>query len=295
MEQRRGELLAHTSAPDFWDDPRRAGELLRLFQQVDRELQALDRLAQGCDSARRLVAEARGDGRLAAAARAVEHAAREVQLAEARVAAGGSTADEVILDLAAAHENDEHRSWLAELAAMYRGWAAHRGYETSALAEAAHPPRLMLHLAGPGALGFLAGEEGIHRRHLNGKRASVRVRLHPWPPTTPVDDALRAQGRSVKRRNGTHVEKVIGELRAFDDHTGREVELMGGVSLDELRSLAFLAVRPGPADVEARHYFFGRGARVEDPRTGTATPRLKDVLRGEIEPFIAGWLGRSGS
>lgn len=295
MEQRRGELLAHTSAPDFWDDPRRAGELLRLFQQVDRELQALDRLAQGCESARRLVAEARGDGRLAAAARAVEHVAREVQLAEARVAAGGSTADEVILDLVAALENDEHRAWLAELAAMYRGWAAHRGYEISALAEADHPPRLMLHLAGPGALGFLAGEVGVHRRHLNGRRVSVRVRVHAWPAPAGVDTGLRAQGRSVKRRTGIHVEKVTAELRAFDEETGREVALVGGVSLDELRSLASLVVRPGPAEVEARHYFFGRSARVEDPRTGTATPRLKDVLRGEIEPFIAGWLGRSAN
>ena len=295
LEQRRTELLALTQAPNFWDDPERAAQSLRSFQSVDRELQALDRMAQSCESARRLVGEAKGEGRLAAAARAVEHVAREIQLAEARVAAGGSTADEVILELAAAQENEEHRAWVAELAAMYQGWATHRGYEASALAEADHPPRLMLHLAGPGALGFLAGEEGIHRRHVNGRRMVVRVRLHPWPRSAGADGGLRAHGRSVRRRAGTHVERVTAEMRAFDEETGREVELVGGVSLDELRSLAFLVVRPGPADVEARHYFFGRGARVEDPRTGTSTPRLKDVLRGEIEPFIAGWLGRSGN
>ena len=89
------------------------------------------------------------------------------------------------------------------------------------------------------------------------------------------------------------MERVTAEVHAFDEETGHEVDLVGGVSLDELRALALLVVRPGPADVEARNYFFGRGARVEDPRTGTATPRLKDVLRGEIEPFIAGWLGRA--
>ena len=295
LEQRRTELLAHTQAPDFWDDPERAGQLLRSFQSLDRELLGLDRLAQSSESARRLVGEAKGEGRLAAAARAVEHVARDVQLAEARVAAGGSTADEVILELAAAQENDEHRAWVAELAAMYRGWATHRGYEASALAEASHPPRLILHVAGPGAPGFLAGEEGIHRRHLNGRRMVVRVRLHPWPRPAAADGSLRAQGRAVRRRAGTHVERVTAEMRAFDEETGREVALVGGVSLDELRALAFLVVRPGPTDVEARHYFFGRGARVEDPRTGTTTPRLKDVLRGEIEPFIAAWLSRSPS
>ena len=293
LEQRREELLTRTQSPDFWDDPLTAGESLRGFQRTDRELQALDRLAQSAESARRLVSEARGEGRLAAAARAVEHAAREVQLAEARVAAGGSTADEVMLDLAAAQENDEHRAWLAELATMYRGWAIHRGFEATAVAEADRPPRLLLHLAGPGAPGFLAGEEGIHRRHLNGRRTTVRVRIHDWPHSAGTQNALRTRGRPVKRRPGAHVERVTAELHAFDDETGREVNLVGGVSLDELRALASLVVRPGPGDIEARNYFFGRGARVEDPRTGTATPRLKDVLRGEIEPFIAGWLGRS--
>jgi len=295
MEQRRADLLTQTQAPDFWDDPPRAAELLRLFQTVDRELQTLDRLTQGCESARRLVAEARGEGRLAAAARAVEQAAREVQLAEARVAAGGSTGDEVVLDLSATHDDDEHRAWLAELAAMYRGWAAHRGYEVAALAESDRPPRVMLHLAGPGAPGFLAGEEGTHRRHVDRRRASARVRLHPWPSPPEVQGRLNVQVRSVKRRAGTHVPRVIAELRGFDEDSGREVQLAGGATADELRALALLVLRPAAADVEARHYFFGRGARVEDPRTGAATPRLKDVLRGEIEPFITGWLGRSVS
>ena len=49
-------------------------------------------------------------------------------------ASGGSTADEVVLDLSASQDNEEHRAWLAELVAMYRGWAAHRGYEATPLA-----------------------------------------------------------------------------------------------------------------------------------------------------------------
>ena len=295
MEQRRADLLLQTQAPDLWDDPSRAAELLRLFQAVERELQTLDRLTHGCESSRRLVAEARGEGRLAAAARAVEQAAREVQLAEARLAAGGRTADEVVLDLSVSQDNEEHRAWLAELVAMYRGWAAHRGYEATPLAESDRPPRVMLHLAGPGALGFLAGEEGTHRRHLNGRRTSARVRLHPWPSPQGIEPKLNVQVRSVRRRAGSHVERITGEIRGFDEDSGREVQLVGSGTPEELRTLALLVLRPAPAELEARHYFFGRGARVEDPRTGAATPRLKDVLRGEIEPFIAGWLGRSVS
>ncbi|HUM09581.1 MAG TPA: AAA family ATPase [Myxococcaceae bacterium] len=294
LEQRRADLLAQTQAPDLWDDPLRAAGLLRSFQALDREVQALDALLRGCESARRLVGEAKGEVRLAAAARAVERSAREVQLAEARVAAGGSGADELVLDLAAAQENDEHRQWLGELVAMYQGWASHRGYEATAMAESLRPPRVLLHLAGPGAPGFLAGEEGIHRRHQNGRRVVVRVRLLPWPNKEPMQGRLNARCRAVRRREGLHLERVTAELRGFDEGSGREVDLDGGVSLHELRALALLVLSKAPPDVEARHYFVGRAARVEDPRTGTATPRLKDVLRGEIEPFIAGWLGRAG-
>ena len=99
----------------------------------------------------------------------------------------------------------------------------------------------------------------------------------------------------MRRRAGSHVERITGEIRGFDEDSGREVQLVGSGTPEELRTLALLVLRAAPAELEARHYFFGRGARVEDPRTGAATPRLKDVLRGEIEPFIAGWLGRSVS
>ncbi len=43
---------------------------------------------------------------------------------------------------------------------------------------------------------------------------------------------------------------------------------------------------------EVRRYFVGRSPRVEDPRTGEGTPRVKDVLRGEIDVFIAAWMAR---
>src|SRR5262249_60777663 len=114
-----------------------------------------------------------------------------------RCAGGASAPEEVAVAPAAPQDNDEHRTWLGDLAAMYRGWAAHRGYEATPLVESDRPPRVMLLLAGPGALGFLAGEEGTHRRHVNGRRTSARVRLHPWPSPQGIELKLNVQVRSV--------------------------------------------------------------------------------------------------
>jgi hypothetical protein len=73
------------------------------------------------------------------------------------------------------------------------------------------------------------------------------------------------------------------------------VILLGAGNVAELRALAAALLEiPQPAG-EVRRYLPDRGARVEDPRTG-ATARIKDVLRGELEPFIAAWMdkGRAG-
>jgi ATP-dependent Clp protease ATP-binding subunit ClpC len=82
-----------------------------------------------------------------------------------------------------------------------------------------------------------------------------------------------------------------------DESTGRAVTLHGAGALPELRSVAaaLLSVAPAPAG-EVRRYFLGRAPHVEDPGTGASIPRIKDVLRGELEIFIAAWVGRnSGS
>ena len=61
---------------------------------------------------------------------------------------------------------------------------------------------------------------------------------------------------------------------------------------DLKRLLVALLEGQGDSSSEVRRYFMGRGARVEDPRTGEGTPRVKDVMRGEIDLFIAAWIAR---
>lgn len=292
LEKRRAQLLAESQAPDFWDDPERAAVKLRDFRALEAQLGDLDRLVQSANFARRLVREAKNEQQLAGAARAVEEVGREVQLAEARTRGGGGRdIDEALLELQAVGEGAAAKGWVRELGYMYLGWAEKRGYEALAVAEGSDPARVLLRIAGPGALGFLAGESGLHRRVDEQSRVGAYVRSRPWPrePAPSVD----VTAREIRRHAGFFVERVGAEARAKEDATGRQVVLQGIGDVNELKPLAAALLDGPPKATEVRRYFVGRAARVEDPRTGTVTPRIKDVMRGELELFIAAWLSRA--
>jgi len=298
LETKRRELLAISQAPGFWDDGERAAAVLRTYRAIDAQLAELDRLREQCQVARRRARDAKGEMQLAAAVRAVEEVGREVQLAEARVASGSAgNVDDAWLELAAAVEGEAGEGWVRELMTMYVGWAQRRSYEVKVLAEGDEPRRAVLQIHGPGVFGFLSGEKGLHRRIDDDSRVAAYLRLYT-PSQAPVEvaESMTLSAREVKRRAGRFVEKVATESSVRDERTGREVSLSGSGNVEELKALT-LAVLDGQAEggSEVRRYFVGRGARVEDPRTGEATPRMKDVLRGEIDLFIAAWLTRPPS
>lgn len=295
LESRRRELLAQSQAPGFWENGEQAAATLRAFRAVEAKLQELERLRDLCMTARRRAREAKGDVQLSTAARAVEEAAREVQLAEARLAAGvAGDADEAWVDICASSDAEAAASWVRELSFLYQSWGERRRYEVKALAEGAEPHRVVLQVTGPGVYGFLAGERGVHRRVEDQSRVSATVRLlRPSHAPLSVPGSFALEGREVKRRPGVLLERVASEAAATDEATGRALSLSGAGEVSELkRLLVALLEAPNEPSVEVRRYFMGRGARVEDPRTGEGTPRVKDVMRGEIDLFIAAWLAR---
>jgi hypothetical protein len=97
----------------------------------------------------------------------------------------------------------------------------------------------------------------------------------------------------VKSHEGAYLQRVRTEVTVKDESTGRVLTLTGASELDELKDIAARVVfGQGGSTDEARRYYVGRGARVEDPRTGAGSPRVKDVMRGELDVFIAAWISR---
>ncbi len=295
LERRRAELLSKSQAPDFWDNAEAAAATLRDFREIESRLLDLDRVAKSAVFAGRRAREARSEPQLAAAAKAVADAAREVQLAEARLAAGPEgEVDEALLEICAPAEGAGVDAWIGELVHMYRSWAQKRGYEVRVVAESSEPCRAVLKISGPGVVGFLAGERGLHRRIDDASKASAVVRVHARGSGSAERFVLDA--RDVRRHAGSFVTRVGAEVNARDDETGRTLHVLGEEPQGELLKIATtLLSGQGGGSTEARRYFVGRGARVEDARTGAATPRVKDVLRGELDQFIAAWLEQGAS
>jgi ATP-dependent Clp protease ATP-binding subunit ClpC len=293
LEEKRNQLLAETQAPNLWDDPERAALTLRAFRTVEAQINELERLEQAVTFARRLVREAKNEIQLASAAKQVEDVAREVQMAEALHASGASANDnEALVDICASESMEAQDAWVQELATMYLGWAEKRGYEAMLVAEAEDPARVVVRIAGPGAYSFLAGEAGMHRRIEDEKRQRAYVRIHRGG-SPEILKSLEVEGRPVKKHEGSFLERVRTEVTVKDASTGRVLTLTGSGELDEMKDIATRVVSGlGSSTDEARRYFTGRGARVEDPRTGAGTPRVKDVLRGDLDLFIAAWISR---
>ncbi|MBX7100058.1 MAG: AAA family ATPase [Myxococcaceae bacterium] len=289
LETRKRELLAASQSPGFWDDGEKAARDLREFRQVESHLAELERLREVCGVAKRRAREARSELQLGHAVRALEEAAREVHLAEARLlASAGGNADEAWLDVSAQGAGAE--SWVRELVGLYLGWAERRGFEARVEAEGDEPCRAVLRLSGPGVQGFLSAERGAHRRIDDDARAVAYVR--PLVPSASAE-APALTRREVKRRAGRFVERVGQELTAVSEGSGRAVSLALHPDAKNGAALAaMLLSSEGDSLDEARRYFVGRSARVEDPRTGEGTPRVKEVLRGEIDGFIAAWMAR---
>lgn len=295
LEERRNTLLTETQAPNLWDDPERAAETLRAFRAVEAQLNELERLEDVVQFARRLVREAKNEVQLASAAKEVENVARQVQMAEALNASGATEKDtEALVDICASESVEPQDAWVQELATMYMGWAERRGYDAVAIAEAEEPTRVVVRIAGPGAFGYLAGEAGMHRRIDDDKRQRAYVRVHRGGK---LDDDLleylKLEGREVRRHEGFYLARVGTEVTVKDETTGRVLTLTGVGHVEELKDTAARVVsgQGGTMD-ECRRYYMGRGSRVEDPRTGAGTPRVKDVLRGDLDMFIAAWISR---
>jgi hypothetical protein len=167
-----------------------------------------------------------------------------------------------------------------ELATTYLGWAEKRGYEAMLVAEAEDPIRVVVRIAGPGAYGFLAGEAGMHRRIEDEKRQRAYVRVHRGGAPEELED-LEVEGRPVKKHEGSFLERVRTEVTVKDSSTGRVLTLTGSGEMEEMKDIATRVVSgQGASTDEARRYYVARGARV------------KDVLRGDLDLFIAAWISR---
>ncbi|MEW6366456.1 MAG: AAA family ATPase [Acidobacteriota bacterium] len=285
----RSRLLAHINQAGFWDNARESKSVVDRYREVDLEIQAEQRLA---DPVQRLVElrsiDADRQEDLRSLARAWEVAARAVGEWESR-AVEQESASAIWLLVSNADPLRVAGKWVRDVAQMELHWCARLelaaavvGYE--ATADECH--RVAIEIEGPGAEGYLTMEEGIHRLRCQGDHdARARVEIVTRSQTPPDGQSSFI---SVARRTGLFGIEITCRGRLVLPERGLSAEFLAGnpATLNHLLCDLDRAWRNAKAESSqvARVYAEAGGAR--DHRTGAFVPRLKDVLRGNLDRFL---------
>jgi peptide chain release factor 2 len=170
-EKRLAAIDAEMGAPAFWDDNRRAQELIRERTDLARTATRVKELATRAEELPvmlELAAEA-GDGSLdAEIADGIERLRRDLDEFELKVMLSGShDAKAAILSIHPGAGGTESQDWAQMLMRMYLRWCEREGFKAEVVdllpGEEAGIKSATIEVTGEYAYGYLRGETGVHR------------------------------------------------------------------------------------------------------------------------------------
>ena len=173
-ERELARLRERSAAPDLWDDPEGAQDLMRRASRLERQVEAWRSLERGAGDLGELAALADATGGEERAALAAD-IARDLEALEARfgelevaLILGGPYDDHgALLAIHAGAGGTEAQDWAEMLLRMYLRWGERRGYDAHVVSispgEEAGVKSVALRLGGEDAYGLLRSERGVHR------------------------------------------------------------------------------------------------------------------------------------
>lgn len=159
------------AAPNFWEDSRRAQELLRERAELSRSVGRLKELATQAEELQVLVelADEAGDGTLdAEIGERVARLTKALDELELKVTLSGPhDAKAAILSIHPGTGGTESQDWAQMLMRMYLRWCERSGFTAEVVdllpGEEAGVKSVTIEVTGEYAYGFLRGETGVHR------------------------------------------------------------------------------------------------------------------------------------
>jgi len=224
------------------------------------------------------------------------------------------------------------QDWAEMLLRMYLRWLENRYYRAQLVevgpGEVAGIKSATLEIKGPYAYGYLRGEQGVHRLvrispfDANHRRHTsfAAVTVIPQVEEANVeirDEELKIDTYRASGAGGQHVNKTDSAVRITHLPTGIVVASQQERSQHQNKEIALrllkarLHVLQQQAQQEElsqvrgelkriewgsqiRSYVFQPYQLVKDHRTGVEVGNIEGVLAGNLDPFIEGYLRRSG-
>jgi peptide chain release factor 2 len=170
-EKRVDVIDAEMGAPTFWEDNRRAQEMIRERSELARTVTRINDLARQAADLQALLelAEESGDGSLdAELADGVVRLNRELEEFELKtMLSGPQDAKPAIVSIHPGSGGTESQDWAQMLMRMYLRWCERSGFKAEVVdllpGEEAGIKSATVEVTGEHAYGYLRGETGVHR------------------------------------------------------------------------------------------------------------------------------------
>jgi peptide chain release factor 2 len=331
LSERTRALEEEMGASGFWDDQERAAQItaqharaarkLRTFEELQRDVEDLEPLAELAEEDPEIAAE------LEDQVRAVQ--ARLEELEEQRLFAGRYDAGDALVTVNAGAGGTDAQDWAEMVLRMEMRWAEKRGFEVELLeaspGEEAGIKSATFIVRGENAYGLYGSEKGVHRLvRLSPFDAAHRrqtsfagVEVSPVVADTAEvaidEDDLQIDTYRASGAGGQHVNKTDSAVRITHRPTGIVVQCQNERSqssnkaeamtmlrsklleLEERKRREELAREKGEAqDVnfgsQIRSYVLHPYTMVKDHRTDVEVGDTGRVLDGDLDGFVRAYL-----
>jgi peptide chain release factor 2 len=171
LAERLAALDREMAAPAFWDDNRRAQELIRERSDLQRLVTRMGELGRQAEDLTVMLelAQEAGDGSLdAEIEQGLTRLRKELEEFELKVMLSGShDAKTAVLSIHPGAGGTESQDWAQMLMRMYLRWCERNGFKAEVVdllpGEEAGIKSATIEVSGEYAYGFLKGEAGVHR------------------------------------------------------------------------------------------------------------------------------------
>lgn len=223
----------------------------------------------------------------------------------------------------------ESCDWADMLLRMYTRWAERRGFKVELqdiqAGEEAGISRATIHIAGANAFGYAKAERGVHRlvrispfdsnarRHTSFSSVDVVPEIKEDIDIEVKEEDLRIDTYRASGKGGQHVNTTDSAVRITHLPTGIVASCQNERSQIKNRATAMKMLKSKLYEKredekrseqeklygekgeigwgnQIRSYVFQPYQMVKDLRTGIDTSNIQDVMDGDLDRFIHGWL-----